>query len=224
MGKTHIFINSGGSGIISQNSNVSTSILSGTSTSDNFGYSVSIGDVNGDGFADICVGANNIGAGIGKSFLFKSNGSSGIASMNSTSANAILSGTFSGGAFGNSVLFRDINGDGLDDLIIGSYWTATNGRVYIFQSPSSSGITSQNDTAATNILTGTNTAQFGINTSMNDINGDGYPDLLVVSRAANNGKIYFFLNGSSGITDLNDSNANAVLTGTITGQFGNALH
>ncbi|MBU1747549.1 MAG: integrin alpha, partial [Chloroflexi bacterium] len=82
----------------------------GQTNNDKFGYSVaSAGDVNGDGYADVIVGAYGYqgGADAGKSYAFY-----GSASGLSTTSNWSSSGEH-GGGFGYAVAGAgDVNGDG----------------------------------------------------------------------------------------------------------------
>src|SRR5204862_215184 len=104
-------------------------VLEGTAAGDRFGISVAgAGDVNGDGFADLVVGA-----------YFSSPGgrmSTGTASMYlgsgggiSSTPHRVLEGTTPGDCFGISVAGAgDVNGDGFADLIVGAYLASPGGR------------------------------------------------------------------------------------------------
>ena len=87
----------------------------GDSLGDQFGSSVSgAGDVDGDGFADVIVGAvldDNNGESSGSARVFSGVDGSVVYNLNGDSANDF---------FGNSVSGAgDVNGDGFDDLIVG---------------------------------------------------------------------------------------------------------
>ena len=87
-------------------------ILTGAATNDQFGVSVSTaGDVNGDGYSDVIVGANGNDAGgsnAGRAYIFF-----GGSSMNNV-ADIILTGAAVSDNFGTSVSSAgDVNGDGI---------------------------------------------------------------------------------------------------------------
>ncbi len=90
-----------------------------------FGIGVSgAGDVNGDGYADVIVGAYGYDAGEsndGAAFVFLGS-ASGIANGNPTTASAQLASNQAGGLMGFSVSGAgDVNGDGYADVIVGAY-------------------------------------------------------------------------------------------------------
>ncbi|MBK6877605.1 MAG: FG-GAP repeat protein [Ignavibacteria bacterium] len=85
-----------------------------------FGYPVSTaGDVNGDGYSDVIVSAENYDNDLqneGRIYVY--HGSSSGLSVN---ANWVVEGNQSEAQFGNSVSTAgDVNGDGYSDIIIGA--------------------------------------------------------------------------------------------------------
>ena len=109
--------------------------LTGAAANDYFGTSVSTaGDLNGDGYSDVIVGANFNDAGgadAGRAYIYF-----GGASMNTT-ADVTLTGAAAGDYFGWSVSTAgDVNGDGYSDVIVGAYLNdaggADAGRAYIY--------------------------------------------------------------------------------------------
>jgi hypothetical protein len=110
-------------------------VLNGTETSDSFGWSVAgAGDVNSDGYDDVIVGADTNDAGgsdAGSAYVFL-----GGRQMDNT-ADVVLAGQSSSGNFGWSVSGAgDVNGDGFDDVIVGSPFDEIGGivvgRTFIF--------------------------------------------------------------------------------------------
>src|SRR5262249_42779809 len=110
--------------------------LSGIADNDHSGGAVSgAGDVNGDGFDDLLIGASRAGAGgthRGQTYLVF--GHSGafdpalnLSSLNGTTGfilNAIADNDYSGRAVSGA---GDVNGDGFDDLLMGAYYAGAGG-------------------------------------------------------------------------------------------------
>lgn len=158
-GTLYIFVSRGGAGIASQADTTATSQILSATPASLFGFSMDLGDVNGDGFADMVTGNNSTNFG----YLFLSNGTT-IPGNTSAGANAIITGSVSGANLGASAALIDLNGDGYADAIFGASTANTNaGYVSIFQSRGGSAISSQSDTNASATLTGTTaSARFGI--------------------------------------------------------------
>jgi hypothetical protein len=166
-------------------------IFNGLNTGDNFGISVSnAGDVNGDGYDDIIIGASNYSSNTGRAYIYY-----GGLSM-STIANVILTGGATNNYFGRSVSTAgDVNGDGYSDVIVGAYgYTTSTGRAYIYFG----GAIMNNIADIT--MTGEATFNlFGISVSAaGDVNGDGFSDVLVGANGFNSstGRAYIFLGGA----------------------------
>lgn len=155
----------------------------------NFGAAVALdGDLNGDGFNDLVVGADFDSSGNGAVFIFNGvNGGFAGGTANTLSVAAsdhdhrISGGT--GENFGYSVSYAgDVNGDGYDDLIVGSDNGGQASVSILWGSASGINLTStdfatQND--GMHLLT---TAYNGLGASVSaagDINGDGFDDLIV---------------------------------------------
>ncbi len=184
------FIYFGGS---SMNS-IADIILSADANSNNFGYSVSSsGDVNGDGFSDVIVGALTfIGDNrIGDAFLYY-----GGSSMNSI-ADIIFHGEAQDGLFGYSLSSAgDVNGDGYSDIIVGEYgYNISYGRAYIYY-----GGSTMNNIADVVFTGEAALSYFGNSVSTaGDVNGDGYSDVIVGCNNYNSrfGRAYIYYGGLS---------------------------
>ncbi len=212
-------------------------VLSGIDSADYSGFSVSsAGDVNGDGYGDLIIGARNAdpngqsaagetyvvfgGPGVGAS------GSINLSALNGTNGfviNGIDASDFSGRSVSSA---GDVNGDGIDDLIIGAYGGDPNGlgragESYIVFGKNTGFAASLNLSA----LNGTN--GFVINgidandysgrsvSSAGDVNGDGIDDLIIGAYKAdpngqsNAGESYIVFGKSTGFAaSLNLSTLN----------------
>ncbi|HMQ69209.1 MAG TPA: FG-GAP-like repeat-containing protein [Ignavibacteria bacterium] len=168
--------------------------FTGAAATDYFGFSVaSAGDVNGDGFADIIVGApfNDAGGNdAGRAYIYF--GSYVI----DYTADVILTGTAAGSKAGYSVASAgDVNRDGYADVIIGAIgYNSNNGRALIYF-----GGSSMNNVADV-ILDGQGAGElFGYSVaSAGDVNRDGFSDVVVGAYAYSgyDGRAYAFFGGA----------------------------
>jgi hypothetical protein len=185
------------------------------------------GDVNGDGYADVIIGASNYdageGAGEGAAFLFLGS-ASGIADGNPATAAAQFESDQASARLGFSVSGAgDVNGDGYADVIVGAYGYdagqgAYEGAAFVFLG-SASGIADGNPaTAATQFESNQASARLGYSVSgAGDVNGDGYADVIVgaygydAGHGAYEGAAFVFPGSASGIADGNPATAAALL-------------
>ncbi|PJZ86565.1 hypothetical protein CH366_06385 [Leptospira harrisiae] len=178
------------------NSTPNTSLTDGI-TQTYFGSRIGSGDFNGDGYADVMVGAQAylVGNYFGKSYLFLSKGQSGIPSQNLNTggtADAIIDGVSNSGRFGTNVIGADVNHDGYDDAVFASPW---NDEVFIFYSQGPAAISSQNTNSANITYKPGVNDNFGSYAYAGDINGDGFLDLVVgaATYSSSLGRIYIFV-------------------------------
>jgi hypothetical protein len=171
-----------------------------------FGISVSTaGDVNGDGFSDVVVGARfftNGEASEGRASVFL-----GMAAGLSPTTGWTAESNQANARFGNSVASAgDVNGDGYSDVVVGANWfdagEAYEGRAFLYLG-GPSGLSATHAWAAEGNQTNAN---FGSTVaSAGDVNGDGYSDVLVSARSFDNGEIdegraFLFLGSPSGLS------------------------
>ncbi|CAB9543932.1 RTX toxins and related Ca2+-binding proteins, partial [Bathymodiolus brooksi thiotrophic gill symbiont] len=209
-------------------------VINGENAGDKSGWSASnAGDVNGDGLDDLIIGASkadpNGRIDAGKSYIVF-----GKTDNTAINLSAIANGT---GGFvinservwinWNTILVSnagDVNGDGLDDLIIGAKSASPNNKAHAGKSYVIFGKT--NNTAID--LSAIGTAGFVINgeksgdwsgvsiSTAGDVNGDGLDDLIVgadqvdLNGKLNIGKSYVVF----GKTDNTEINLSAIVSGT----------
>lgn len=223
-----LFIFHGGTaGIATQGAGSATTILTGEAGSTNaFGATATLADINADSYADLIVGAYGYNSLQGRAYIFYGS-SSGIATQDATTATATLTGEAGTGRFGFSSAVGDVNGDGFLDVVVSAYvYNANQGRTYVFHG-SSTPLTSQGAATASTILSSeAGTPLFGNSIVAADTNGDGYADLVVGSPGYNatQGRTYIFNGGAAGIASQAAGTANSILTGAVASeQFGTSV-
>lgn len=192
---------------------ISETAFSGETTNNNFGQVSDAGDVNGDGYSDVIVGAWGYNSNTGRAYIFFG----GIIMDNIP--DVIMTGESAASAFGSSVSTAgDVNGDGFSDVIVGAYFhNSFTGRAYIFF-----GGSSMNNIADV-ILTGQAASNsFGVSvSSAGDVNGDGFSDVIAGASGYNSstGRVYIYYGGAS----MNNI-ADVIMTGASAGiEFGNSV-
>jgi len=212
---------------LSTNANLT---INGIDASDLSGYSVCSGDINGDGKADIIIGAyeadpnGNIRA--GETYVVYG-GVEGTINL-STHANLTINGIDAYDSSSHSISSGDINGDGKDDVIIGAYNATSNshsqsGKTYVVYGGVEGTI---------NLSTGANLTINGIDdfdhsgysVSSGDINGDGKDDVIIGAYGAGPngnglaGETYVVYGGVEGTINLS-THANLTINGIDAGDI-----
>ena len=208
-------------------------ILNGIDRLDRSGGSVSsAGDVNGDGYDDLIIGANsadpNGDSNVGETYVVYgganapgTGGELDLSALDGTNG-FILNGIDARDYSGTSVSpAGDVNGDGYDDLIIGANRADPNGdsgagETYVIyggaNAPGTGGRFNLSSLDGTNgfILTGVDmfdNTGFSVS-SAGDVNGDGYDDLIIgayggdSNEDSNAGETYVIYGGATGTESL----------------------
>lgn len=173
-------------------------VVEGIGSGNRLGQSVASGDFNGDGFSDLLVGGAYTTAGDAYVIF---GGASGLdaeinpANLDGSNGFAI-SGIVSADRLGISAASADVNGDGIDDILVGAHLgnaAGTDfGQVHIVYGKttafSSSIAASSLDGSSGLTITGmTASDQMGLSISAGDVNGDGFADVIIGARYADPG-------------------------------------
>ncbi len=214
---------------------------------------VATGDFNGDGEADILVGApqadgpRGARADAGEAYVFFGPLSG---AHEAKDADVTIYGALPGDSLGFSVLAGDLNGDDVDDVIVGAPGVTAGfdprsdqGRVYVFYGGRDLEKTKEFDLASDVYdftLTGAEGfSRAGNALAMGDINGDGKTDLIVGAPFAGRkpgtapggertavGEVYVIFGGKelSGELNVAATSPDLILSGPeALGQFGSAV-
>jgi hypothetical protein len=201
---------------------------SGNEAGDRFGYSVACaGDVNGDGYSEIIVGAP---------FVFSGYENKGAAYVYSGSADGLSNGApmwssspadMYSAKFGTSVASAgDVNADGYGDIIVGCpFYSCAHdqeGAAYVYLG-SASGLAL---TASWTDESNEEYARFGWSVaSAGDVNGDGYGDVIIGAPGHKSGltweqgRAFIYYGKSGGLNEFPDWE-NATYSYQIDAHFG----
>ncbi|HEV8323596.1 MAG TPA: thrombospondin type 3 repeat-containing protein, partial [Myxococcota bacterium] len=191
-----------------------------------FGFAVAAGDMNGDGWAEVLVGARDWGLGgvsaEGRVYGY-AGGPGGPAALPSWTLDASDQ---SGADFGAALALGDVNGDGFDDLVVGApAWNGAaidEGRAYLFVTPITTGeapVWTSDPTDQAGAMFGSTVAVIG------DVNADLLGDVAIGAPywdepgLANAGKVYAFY-GAGGTLP---ASASWVITATQAAALGASL-
>ena len=204
--------------------------FSGASANDSFGSSLARGDLNGDGVADVVVGAprNDSAGGNNSGAVYVFYGPVDESELEAENADATLHGVESGDRAGYSVATGDVDADGADDLVVGApledFGAPTAGAAYVLygdELPENASLSAANHT-----LVGESEGDRA-GWSVATVNRSGGDDVLVGAPQNNSDATDADANGDEAgaayvVSDLaaaNGSlaNASAVLTGEAPG-------
>lgn len=182
--------------------------FTGGDTGDDVGYAVSTtGDVNGDGYADVIVGApKDTGDLYKEGLVYVFHG--GPAGLNSSPNWQAGSGN-KGAGFGSAVSTAgDVDGDGYADIIVGApeyksdeFQVGAVGAVFVYRG-SATGLSAG---PSWQLIGQEKDGELGISVSSGDFNGDSYSDVLVGSGTAgtaNEGAAFVFYGSATGLSSV----------------------
>ncbi|SKB57296.1 FG-GAP-like repeat-containing protein [Dyadobacter psychrophilus] len=190
----------------------------------NFGRCVgSAGDVNGDGFSDVVIGApyydiSVLNTNEGAAFIYHGS-ASGVSSVFAQKINGEKAGAWMGHSVASA---GDVNGDGYSDIVVGEHeftGSVNEGAALVFQG-SASGILS---TSIANVRSGQADSHLGWSVrSAGDVNGDGFSDIIVGapffdSPEKNEGAAFIYHGSASGLNYISNATLSANQNGSQMG-------
>lgn len=178
----------------------STDVIGNALRSDHFGSSVAVGDIDGDGFADVAIGVPGeniykaddtrvVNPGMVNVLYGSASGLTAAGNQNWHQAKPGIEGAIEASdEFGAAVAFGDLNGDGFADLIVGSHYEDVGnlsdaGSVNVILG-SASGLTSTGNSIwwqnKTDVPGSSESGDnFGNAVAAGDFDNDGYDELVV---------------------------------------------
>lgn len=178
-------------------------------------------DLNGDGYADLVVGAPDRASGTGRVHVYFGGPTIRSRSLADDVADLSFTGEALGDAFGASLVLADVTGDGLVDLVVGAPGAdaagTDAGRVYVFRGgPTLQGRDLSAGGTADLVITGPEAfSRLGASLAAGDLDGDGAKEVACgapndpASATATAGRVQILRGGvlSPGVLTLHGAHA-----------------
>ncbi|HWQ34058.1 MAG TPA: Ig-like domain-containing protein [Blastocatellia bacterium] len=214
------------------------------------GASVATGDLNGDGIPDLVIGApfaNGSGIDNGRVYVIFGKLSNGLLDLQKQSPDVTLIGQNANDHLGVSVAIGDLNGDGLNDLIVGAPGAdaldalgrpkADCGKAYAVFGKLTAGTSTIDKVAGLTIIGNNGNDQLGSGVAVGRVTQKSGPADLIVGAPlydapgaaaplTDAGRVYLFAGGAglTGTIDVATNPATFTITGQIPfGQIGSQL-
>ncbi len=186
-GQTYLIFGKGSGWAMDTNLSDSDASFWGKGIGSVSGWSVaSGGDVNGDEYDDILIGAPGFGQSKGKTYLILGKASGWFMDMDVSTSDISFLGEDQWDSSGGSVAGAgDVNGDGYDDILIGAYRNRNNnyraGQSYLILGKPSGWVMDTDLSASDASFWGEDAYDWsGYSVAGGgDVNGDGYDDILI---------------------------------------------
>jgi len=203
-------------------------VIHGYRESGGAGHVVASGDLNGDDYADLIIGASTFShdGRVGTGAVFVIYGpitepvTAPIPLNDSEWVGLTIYGQLAGDRFGRAVAVGDVNDDGVDDLIGGAYLAdrtvgANCGRVYVFYGGGDLTSTLDLNTTSADVMivgaAGGN--RLGRSIATGDVDGDGVADLIIGMYAGGPGEVVLIYGSDALLSTIDLRNRNIIAQG-----------
>ena len=204
-GRVYIIYNDGSYPSLATDADIK---IDGENDNDNFGYSITTGDIIGDSKTDLIIGATGYNSNTGRTYIINNDGSISTLAANS---DIKIDGQNSNDNFGISLITGDFDYDMDNDLVVGSNYNTNTGRAYIFNNDGSYPTLAANSDIK---IDGENTNNYFSNSfTKGDFNNDNRIDLVIgaYGYSNNTGRVYIFNN--DGTIPTTAASADNIITG-----------